>query len=67
MSRKRMYRKGARLTIEQVVGALQRHEYVYLNDRPMHCGFMGNQHFWTLLFMCQQGRICAAVRNENAD
>jgi hypothetical protein len=62
--RKRMYRRGRRLSMAALARRLLRQEYVFLGDRPVHPSFMTSMTFWTLVWMCRKGRLRAAVRTK---
>ena len=64
MARKRMYRKGEKLSVMQAVRCILRGQYIIMGDKPMHPSWMRGMTLSAIYYQVCHGRLFAAERNE---
>ena len=67
MGRKTKYVKGEELfTIDMLTMVIENHEYVYLNDRPLHPAWLYNMSLQRLMMFLRGGNLHCTVERSKA-
>lgn len=61
--KKRMYRRGRRLTLNGLTDAVIGGDYVFFFDRPCHPSWVVSMRLRTLAWHCRRGDFRTAARN----